>query len=108
MTDTKLRCALVYRLDGGDDDSPILLAKYNHASQYETHGGADDSGTTLFGDRQKGYAHAVGMIIGRDPPCGLNDERGGSITIGGFKIVQSDLHQVVYGSDTDGICKLIW
>jgi hypothetical protein len=95
MADTKLRCALVYRLE----DSPILIAKYDHASQYETHGGTDQG--TLYGGRDKNYADAVGKIIGSDPPGGLSEAG----AIGGFKIVQSDVHQVVYGSDTDGICK---
>ena len=95
MADTKLRCALVYRLE----DSPIVIAKYDHASQYETHGGTDQG--TLYGGRDKNYADAVGKIIGSDPPGGLSEAG----AIGGFKIVQSDVHQVVYGSDTDGICE---
>jgi hypothetical protein len=95
MADTKLRCALVYRLE----DSPIVIAKYDHASQYETHGGTDQG--TLYGGRDKNYADAVGKIIASDPPGGLSEAG----SIGGFKIVQSDVHQVVYGSDTDGICE---
>jgi len=94
MADTKLRCALVYHLE----DEPIVIAKYDHASQYETHAGTDQG--TLYGGRDKNYADAVGKIIGSDPPSGLSEAG----KIGGFKIVQSDVHQVVYGSDTDGIC----
>jgi hypothetical protein len=93
MADTKLRCALVYRLEG----DPIVLSRFDHASQYETHGGTDQG--TLYGGRDKNYADAVGKIIGSDPPTGLSEAG----KIGGFKIVQSDVHQVVYGSDTDGI-----
>ena len=26
--------------------------------------------------------------------------------IGGFKVVTSDMHQVVYGADSEGLCKL--
>ena len=76
-----------------------MIAKYDHASQYETTGGTDQG--TLYGGRDKNYADAVGKIIGSDPPSGLSEAG----KIGGFKIVQSDVHQVVYGSDTDGICK---
>jgi len=97
MADTKLRCALVYHLE----DEPIVIAKYDHASQYETHAGTDQG--TLYGGRDKNYADAVGKIIGSDPPSGLSEAG----KIGGFKIVQSDVHQVVYGSDTDGICEWI-
>lgn len=119
MTDNRLRCALVYRLEagkgtstgafGGDEEgggvamsnlggtSVTLLAKYDHASEYETHKGA---GGALYGGRDKSYADAVGMVIGNDPP-GAASEPG---TLGGFKVVQSEVHQVVYGSDTDGLC----
>jgi hypothetical protein len=97
MADSKLRCALVFRIESGG--TPVLLAKYDHAGQYETHGGSDDS--TLYGNRDKSYAEAVGGVIGNDPPGGLSE----SGTIGGFKVVQSDQHQVVYGADSDAICK---
>ena len=98
MADNRLRCALVYRLDAGDETSVTMLAKYDHASQYETSPGGSD----LYGGRDKSYADAVGMVIGNDPP-GATSEAG---TIGGFKVCQSEVHQVVYGSDTDGLCKL--
>ena len=97
MADNRLRCALVYRLDAGDETSVTMLAKYDHASQYETSPGGSD----LYGGRDKSYADAVGMVIGNDPP-GATSEAG---TIGGFKVCQSEVHQVVYGSDTDGLCK---
>jgi len=96
MADNRLRCALVYRLDAGDETSVTMLAKYDHASQYETSPGGSD----LYGGRDKSYADAVGMVIGNDPP-GATSEAG---TIGGFKVCQSEVHQVVYGSDTDGLC----
>jgi hypothetical protein len=95
MSDIKLRCALVYRLGGG---KTVCVAKYDHAGQYETHGGADSS---LYGGRDQSYAEAVAGVISGDPPGGLSQ----SGTLGGFKVVQSDQHQVVYGADTDGICK---
>jgi hypothetical protein len=94
MSDQKLRCALLYRLGSG---SPVLLAKYDHASQYESTGGAG-----IYGNRDKSYADAVAAIIENDPPTGLAE----SSSLAGFKVVQSDQHQVVYGSDADGICTL--
>ena len=96
MSDNKLRCALVYRLEGGG--KAVCVAKYDHAGQYETHGGADSS---LYGGRDKSYAEAVAGVISNDPPSGLSQAG----TLGGFKVVQSDQHQVVYGADTDGLCK---
>ena len=114
MTDTKLRCALVYRLEstgpsdsGGDGialsnlSNCTLLAKYDHASDYENSGGG--SGGALYGDREKNYAEAVGMVVGNDPPAGVSEEG----VIGGFKVVQSDMHQVIYGADSEGLCELI-
>jgi hypothetical protein len=93
MADAKLRCALVYRVSG---NKAITLAKYDHAGQYETHGGADSA---LYGGRDKSYADAVAGVIGNDPPASTD------ASIGGYKVVQSDQHQVVYGGDKDGICK---
>lgn len=78
-----------------------MLAKYDHASQYESHGGASTDETTLYGGRDKSYADAVAAVVSNDPPGGLAE----SGTLGGFKVVQSDQHQVVYGADSDGICK---
>ena len=101
MADNKLRCALVYRIESGGKVNAVLLAKYDHAGQYETHGGADEN--TLYGGRDKSYADAVAGVIGNDPPGGLSD--GG--TLGGFKVVQSDQHQVVYGADKDALCKFL-
>jgi hypothetical protein len=96
MSDQKLRCALVYRLDAG---STVVLAKYDHAAQYETHGGGGSG--DLYGGRDKSYSDAVAAVIENDPPSGLAEAG----TIGGFKVVQSDQHQVVYGADADRICK---
>lgn len=116
MSDNKLRCVLVFRLEGGrpahgDTESgdgialghvgrgaaPRLLAKYDHASDYDSHGGAAGG---LYGDKEKNYADAVGLVVGGDPPGAVSEEG----TLGGFKYVQSDLHQVVYGADADGLC----
>lgn len=98
MNDKKLRCALAYRLDA----KTVILAKYDHASQYESHGGAVDE-TALYGGKDKSYAEAVAKVIENDPPSGLAE----SGQIGGFKVVQSDQHQVVYGADADKVCKFI-
>ena len=99
MSDTKLRCALAYRLEG--NGPPVMLAKYDHAGQYESHGGASQDETTLYGGKDKAYAEAVARVIENDPPSGLAEAG----SIGGFKVVQSDQHQVVYGADADGVCK---
>lgn len=96
MSDSSLRCALLFRLESSR--KAVCLAKYDHAGQYETHGGADSS---LYGGRDKSFAEAVAGVISNDPPTGLS--AGGQI--GGFKVVQSDVHQVVYGADMDGLCK---
>lgn len=96
MPDNKLRCLLAYRLG----KEPVVIAKYDHASQTETHIG--ESGT-LYGGRDKDYADAVALVIGKDPPGQVND----SNKIGGFKVVQSDIHQVVYGADNDDLCKYL-
>jgi len=106
MSDDKLRCALVYRIDGPNEEggaSVVLLSKYDHASQYETHGGRSGDETTLYGGRDKSFAEAVELVISNDPP-GAASHVG---TIGGFKIVHSNMHQVVYGSDSDGLCKIL-
>lgn len=97
MSDSILRGALVFRLES--NGTPVCVAKYDHAGQYETHGGSDSS---LYGGRDKSYAEAVGGVIQNDPPTGLAQAG----QIGGFKVVQSDVHQVTYGADMDGICKL--
>mmetsp|Transcript_7575 Transcript_7575/g.15694 ORF Transcript_7575/g.15694 Transcript_7575/m.15694 type:complete len:253 (-) Transcript_7575:83-841(-) len=95
MSDNKLRCALVYRIESGGN--AVCVAKFDYAGQYETHGGADSS---LYGGRDKSYAEAVGGVVSNDPPSGLSQ----SSTLGGFKVVQSDQHQIVYGADIDGLC----
>ncbi len=99
MSDNRLRCALIYRLGSGR--TAVCVAKYDHAGQYETHGGADSS---LYGGRDQSYAEAVAGVVSGDPPSGLSQ----SGTLGGFKVVQSDQHQVVYGADSDGLCKCIF
>jgi hypothetical protein len=101
--DKKLRCALVYRLTEGSGTAPVMLAKYDHASQYESHGGAGGADeTTLYGGRDQSYVQAVSAVITNDPPASSGLTESGAI--GGFKVVQSDQHQVVYGADADGIC----
>jgi len=95
MSDNKLRCALFYRIENGGN--AVCIAKYDHAGQYETHGGAESS---LYGGRDKSYAEAVGGVVSNDPPSGLAQ----NATLGGFKVVQSDQHQIVYGADIDGLC----
>eukprot|EP00536_Pseudo-nitzschia_multiseries_P001679 jgi/Psemu1/181579/e_gw1.21.107.1 len=95
MSDNKLRCALVYRIERGGN--AVCIAKYDHAGQYETHGGADSA---LYGGHDKAYAEAVASVVTNDPPSGLSQNG----TLGGFKVVQSDQHQIVYGADVDGLC----
>jgi hypothetical protein len=95
MSDNKLRCTLVFRIEKGGN--AVCIAKYDHAGEYETHGGADSS---LYGGRDQAFSEAVSGVIANDPPTGLSE----SGKIGGFKVVQSDQHQVTYGCDTDGIC----
>lgn len=41
------------------------------------------------------------MVVGNDPPASVGEEG----VLGGFKIVQSDMHQVVYGADSEGLCE---
>ena len=96
MSDNKLRCALIYRIGGGGD--AVCVAKFDYAGQYETHGGAESS---LYGGKDKSYAAAVAGVVSNDPPSGLSQPG----TLGGFKVVQSDQHQIVYGADVDGLCK---
>jgi hypothetical protein len=96
MSDSKLRGALVFRIERGG--KPVCVAKYDHLGQYETHGGAD---STLYGGRDKAFAEAVAGVVENDPPTGLATAG----QIGGFKVVQSDAHQVIYGADLDGLCK---
>lgn len=126
MSDNKLRCALVYRIEAGggsagdgngvdgiamrdmgtttssssSSTSVTMLAKYDHASQYETHAGTSLDEGTLYGGRDKSYADAVALVIKNGPPSGISE----SGVIGGFKVVQSDAHQVVFGADMDGLC----
>lgn len=101
MADDKLRSALAYRVKAelGSSASTVLLANYDFMSDYEAHEGALTEGT-LYDGRGKGYSDAVGLVISKDPPS-----FGGQVeTIGGFKVIQSDTHQVVYGGDSDGLC----
>ncbi len=95
MTDDRIRCALVFRNDAG---GVTLLAKYDFVSDYEAHEGAATEGTLYAG--RGNYGDAVSMVIKNDPPGAVQLE-----SIGGFKVVQSDVHQVVYGGDSDGICE---
>jgi hypothetical protein len=96
MSDTKIRCCVALRLEAGNT---VVLAKYDHAGQYESHGGA--ASESLYGGRDQKFAEAVAKVVENDPPSGLSEPG----TIGGFKVVQSDQHQVVYGADSDAICK---
>ena len=98
MSDNKLRCALIYRI--GSSGDAVCVAKFDYAGQYETHGGADSS---LYGGKDKSYAEAVAGVVSNDPPSGLSQPG----NLGGFKVVQSDQHQIVYGADVDGLCKYL-
>jgi len=100
MTDDKIRCTLIYRIDSslGSSPSVAMLAKYDFVSDYEAHEGAASEGSLYAG--RGNYGDAVSMVLKNDPP-GAGSEVG---AFGGFKVVQSDAHQVVYGGDSDGIC----
>lgn len=99
MSDDKIRCALVFRVDAsaGAAIAVSSLAKYDFITDYEAHAGSATEGALYAG--RGNYADAVSMVIKNDPPGGT--EIG---LIGGFKVVQSDVHQVVYGGDSDGLC----
>jgi hypothetical protein len=93
MSDNKLRAALVFRLSSSSlsalesGGAATIIAQYDHG------GGV--------GGVEKNYADAVGLVIRSDPPRNVSEEG----TLGGYKIVQSDMHQIVYGADTDGLCE---
>jgi hypothetical protein len=93
MSDNKLRAALVFRLSSSlsaleSGGAATLIAQYDH-------------GGGVGGGVEKNYADAVGLVIRSDPPRNVSEEG----TLGGYKIVQSDMHQIVYGADTDGLCE---
>jgi hypothetical protein len=102
MADDKLRSVLIYRVKAelGSSASVLLLANYDFMSDYEAHEGATSEGA-LYDGRGKGYSEAVGLVVSNDPPGAGGSE---VESIGGFKVVQSDAHQVVYGGDSDGLC----
>lgn len=91
MADNKLRCVVVLRLESSGS---TMIAKYDHAGKTET-----SSGSKLYGDRDKDFATAIQEAVAKDPPGS------GGNGFGGFKVVQSDIHQLVYGSDESGICE---
>mmetsp|Transcript_2681 Transcript_2681/g.3979 ORF Transcript_2681/g.3979 Transcript_2681/m.3979 type:complete len:245 (-) Transcript_2681:268-1002(-) len=93
MADNKLRCVVVLRLES---TGSTMIAKYDHAAQYETHSGTGTS--KLYGGRDKDFAGAIQEAVSKDPPGS------GGNGFGGFKVVQSDIHQLVYGADESGIC----
>ncbi len=101
MADDKLRSVLIYRVENFDNSNAVLLANYDFYSDYEAHAGATTEGA-LYDGRGKGYSEAVAMVVSSDPPTVGGGEAG---SIGGFKHQQSDTHQVLYGGDSDGLCK---
>lgn len=103
MTDNKIRSVLVYRIDAalGDTPSVSMLAKYDFSSDYEAHAGAATENTLYAG--RGNYGEVVTQILKNDPP-GAGAEVG---NIGGFKFVQSDVLQVLYGGNSDGICMAV-
>lgn len=94
MADNKLRCCVVLRLEKG---SSTVVAKYDHAGLTESHSGAG----SLYGGKDKNFAEAIQEAVAKDAPSNLS---GG---FGGFKVVQSDAHQLVYGADKAGCCKFV-
>ena len=100
--DNKLRCTVIYRLDG-DGPTAVPLCKLDYAASIETH--KKDGGTSeeLYGAKKADFAKAVARVISNDPPTGISK----GTKCGGFKVVQADVHQVVYGADTNNICKSV-
>jgi vesicle-associated membrane protein 7 len=97
MSDDKLRCAIVYRLEG-TGPTAVTLAQLDYLKQVTTHGSDEED---LYGGKKANFAKAVARVVGNDPPTGVSKGQ----KVGGFKVVQSDEHQVVYGADIEGICK---
>ena len=95
-SDNKLRCAVIYRLEG-PGPTAVPLCKLDYAAKVESHTDADEG---LYGGKKADFAKAVARVISNDPPTGIS--RG--TKCGGFKVVQADVHQVVYGADSDNIC----
>jgi len=97
MTDTKILCALIYRLDNNGDIEggcavPTCVAKFDYAGQHDVFGNRIDKSF---------YTDLVEDTIMNDPPASDHIEQG---TIGGFQVVQSAEYQIVYGADIDGLC----
>mmetsp|Transcript_13151 Transcript_13151/g.18127 ORF Transcript_13151/g.18127 Transcript_13151/m.18127 type:complete len:277 (-) Transcript_13151:113-943(-) len=121
MRDNKLRGALVYRvqivptfdktindddtvmtdvsISSNSDSSVTLLAAYDHASQSGARKGSLVH-TSLLGGRDKAYADAATLVLIENPP--RPDCEAGML--GGFKVVHSNVHKVVFGADTNGLC----
>jgi len=99
VADSKLRAVVILRLPGkGSSDSVTVLSKYDYAADHEKFLAKSDAGN-LYGGNVN-FADVVSMVVGKDPP----GHAGGSSKIGGFKVVESEIHHVVYGADSDEIC----
>ena len=96
MEDTKLRCVLVLRLQAGAP--AVVVAKLDYAARCETH---DSHHLQLYGGRNNSYIQNIRKMIENDPPSALGQSR----VLGCLKFVQSEQHQLVYGSDGDGVCE---
>lgn len=93
--DNKLRAVVVLRLDDGG--STTIVAKLDYAQHDSSSSTTSDD---LYGN-ENDFAKAVQNAVSNDSPtAGLSGK------IGGFKVVQSEMHQVTYGADTLGLCKL--
>mmetsp|Transcript_61617 Transcript_61617/g.69017 ORF Transcript_61617/g.69017 Transcript_61617/m.69017 type:complete len:123 (+) Transcript_61617:95-463(+) len=97
MTETKILCALIYRLDNNGDIEggcavPVCVAKFDYA-------GHDEYGNRI---DKSFYTDLVEDVIMNEPPGSDHIAQG---IIGGFQVVQSDQYQIVYGADVDGLCK---
>lgn len=102
MSDDNLRSALVYRIDVNLNKPVVtILSKYDHMSNYESHSGAVTE-RSLYGGCGKDYVDAISILVANNPPTSGNIGSDGSI--GDFKVVKSDYHQVVYAADSDGLC----
>jgi len=95
VADSKLRAVVILRIA---KDGATVLSKYDYAADHEKSLATSDSGN-LYGGNVN-FADVVSMVVGKDPP----GRTGGGAKIGGFKVVESEIHHVVYGADNDGIC----
>jgi len=99
-SDNKIRCVLIYHLGkrGDVEAGNVLIAHYDYALHHERELHSQDHGNLYGGDVNS--EEVVSMVIGKDPPGMVTEDS----KIGGFKVVESENHHVVYGADKNGLC----